>query len=85
MEKTNKMQDIQNKLNEINMEAFITPDFKGNIFIMFTKQNRQTVEELIKELTNKGVKVLKNLDYSDRLTLSGRIKLKVETLKGVQI
>ena len=85
MEKTNKLQDIQNKVNEYKIDAFISPDFKGNIYIMFNSQERPAVENLIQWFKDKGVKILKALEYGEPGKLSGRIKLKVETLKGVQL
>lgn len=85
MEKTNKLQDIQDKLNEYEIKAFVSPDFKGNIYIMFNDQDRAAVERFSQLCKDKGVKVLRNLSYVERGKLSGSIKLKVETLKGVQL
>lgn len=85
MEKTNKLQDIKNKADEYKINAFISPDFKGNIYIMFNSQERASVESFIKWFKDKGVKILKFLEYNEPGKLSGRIKLKVETLKGVQL
>lgn len=85
MGKTNKLKDIENKLNEYGIKAFVSPDFKGNIYIMFNSQERAAVERFIQLCKDKGVRVLKNLSYIEREKLSGSIKLKVETLKGVQL
>ena len=85
MEKTNKLNDIQNKLTEFKIDAFVSPDFKGNIYIMFNSQERAAIESFIQWFKDKGVKILKALEYDEPGKLSGRIKFKVETLKGVNL